>query len=106
MKYAKIYDVLKAAPLSERSDFSGWRSSSSTWVNGQRPLWIVAESEKLDLRMWIIHESGRFSVTTAGLHKQKSLNTHGPGVSKTFRNQTEMAAFLRELLFPDDRQVA
>lgn len=47
-------------------DQSGWRvKSSGHWIAGQRPLWLVAEVPRLHLKMWVTHEFGTLSVTTA-----------------------------------------
>lgn len=106
MKYAKIYAVLNDANLSYHMDRSGWRALHPTWMDNRRPLWIVAESEKLNLRMWIEHEYGVLRVTTTRLHIPEGKKAQGHSIYKTFRNQREMAAYLRELLFPDESQAA
>lgn len=106
MKYAKIYAVLNNADLSYHKDRSGWRSLHPTWMDNRRPLWIVAESEKLNLRLWVEHEYGVLRVTTTRLHIPEGMKAKRYSIQKTFRNQEEMAANLRELLFPNKREAA
>ena len=47
MKYKKIYEVLEqrrsSSPDFRYSDYSGWRSYYRSYMDRQRPLWIVAE---------------------------------------------------------------
>ena len=66
MKYQKIYDALQTGGARIDLDQSGWRANSSdNWIAGQRPLWLVAEVPRLHLKMWVTHEFGTLSVTTA-----------------------------------------
>lgn len=100
MKYQKIYDALQTGGARIDLDQSGWRvKSSGHWIAGQRPLWLVAEVPRLHLRMWVTHEFGTLSVTTAKLRaaiRQSGLSESH--TRRTFQNQREMAEYLEDLL--------
>ena len=69
MKYRRIYQTLEQYGAKITYDGSGWRHTgpTSTHIDRIRPLWIVAEAEKAGLRLWVCHEAGRLSVTTADM---------------------------------------
>ena len=69
MKYKRIYQVLEWYGARITCEGSGWRHTgpTRTYIDQVRPLWIVAEAEKAGLRLWICHEAGRLSVTTADM---------------------------------------
>ena len=103
MKYKTVYDVLARSHTRIAYEKSGWRVSRPTYLDLTRPLWIVAESPKHNLRLWITHDSGNLTVTTARL----DIDPSDPKYYKTqtrqkFRTQTGLAAYLRELLLPQE----
>ena len=65
MKYKKIYEVLEqrrsSSPDFRYSDYSGWRSYYRSYMDRQRPLWIVAVRWQTTLDY-----SGAFSVEHHG----------------------------------------
>lgn len=101
MKYKAIYDVLERSDTRITYENSGWRAARPTIVDSFRPLWIVAETPKLGLRLWICHECGQLSVTTANMNlKPDSREYHESQTHRTFRRQSEFVIYLRELLLP------
>lgn len=101
MKYKAIYDVLEQSDTHIVYENSGWRAVKPAYIDHIRPLWIVAESPRLGLRLWITHENGKLSVTIADMNcAAGSRAYHESLVRKTFRKQAELAALLRELLLP------
>ena len=67
MKYKKIYEVLEqrrsSSPDFRYSDYSGWRSYYRSYMDRQRPLWIVAEDPSAGRRLWITQERSQLSIT-------------------------------------------
>ena len=62
-------------------------------------MWIVAEAEKCGLRIWVSHDAGQMSVTTANLMlPTDSWEYHQSQTSRRFRTQGEMADYLETLL--------
>lgn len=103
MKYKAIYDVLEHSGTHISHENSGWRAVKPDYIDSIRPLWIVAESPRLGLRLWITHESGRLSVTTANMnYPSDSRAYHESHVRRTFHKQAELASYLRELLLPQE----
>ena len=100
MKYKKIYDALQTGGARIDLDQSGWRvKSSGHWFAGQRPLWLVAEVPRLHLKMWVTHEFGTLSVTTANSALPiDSRAYHESHTRRAFQNQREMAEYLEDLL--------
>ena len=100
MKYQKIYDALQTGGARIDLDQSGWRANSSdNWIAGQRPLWLVAEVPRLHLKMWVTHEFGTLSVTTANSALPiDSRAYHESHTRRAFQNQREMAEYLENLL--------
>lgn len=103
MKYQKIYDALQTGGARIDLDQSGWRvKSSGHWIAGQRPLWLVAEVPRLHLRMWVTHEFGTLSVTTANSALPiDSRAYHESHTRRTFQNQREMAEYLGGSTVPE-----
>lgn len=102
MKYQKIYQVLEKHSVHIRHDASGWcYGKAKSYVQLIRPLWIVAETD--GLRLWISHDAGRLSVTTADrrLHCD-SRQYHESHKCRSFRTQAEMAAYLDQLFQDED----
>ena len=104
MKYQKIYDALQTGGARIDLDQSGWRANSSdNWIASQRPLWLVAEVPRLHLRMWVTHEFGTLSVTTANSALPiDSRAYHESHTRRVFQNQRQMAEYLEELLSRKD----
>ena len=101
MKYKAIYDVLEQSHTCISYEGSGWRAARPTYHDLTTPLWIIAEAPRLNLRLWIIHDSGRLSVSTANTALDpKSRDYYQP--RKYFRTQAELADYLRELLLPQE----
>ena len=71
MKYKKIYEVLEqrrsSSPDFRYSDYSGWRSYYRSYMDRQRPLWIVAEDPSAGRRLWITQERSQLSITVTQL---------------------------------------
>ena len=100
MKYKRIYDTLQTSGARIVLDQSGWRANSSdNWIASQRPLWLVAEVPRLHLRMWVTHEFGTLSVTTANSALPiDSRAYHESHTRRVFQNQRQMAEYFEELL--------
>ena len=99
MKYKKIYEVLEqrrsSSPGFRYSDYSGWRSYYRSYMDRQRPLWIVAEDPSAGRRLWITQERSQLSITICKMNSEG----HNCGVSHRLpcKNRTELAATLRTL---------
>ena len=107
MKYKAIYKVLVDAHIHNRTDLSGWRSARPSYIDRQRPLWIVAESKERGLRIWICHEFGKLSITTANLKLPCNSKEYHESQKRYYcKNQKEMANILRELLLPQSGRCA
>lgn len=103
MKYKAIYNVLEQSHTRISYENSGWRAARPDYSDHCRPLWIVAESQQHNLRLWITHECGVLSVTTARLDQDTSSRAyHESQICKKFRTQERLAAYLRELLLPQE----
>ncbi|WP_297720822.1 hypothetical protein [Intestinimonas sp.] len=100
MKYKRIYDTLQTSGARIVLDQSGWRANSSdNWIASQRPLWLVVEVPRLHLRMWVAHEFGTLSVTTANSAlPTDSRAYHESNTRRVFQNQCQMAKYLEDLL--------
>lgn len=103
MKYKAIYDVLARSHARISHEDSGWRVARPTYSDHTRPLWIVAEAPRVGLRLWVTHYNGDLTVTTARLDLDpQSREYHETQKRKPFRTQAELAAYLRELLLPQE----
>ena len=101
MKYKRIYETLERYGARISYDDSGWRRAGrfQTYIDRIRPLWIVAEAKKQGLRLWVCHDAGRLSVTTADMTlPTDSREYHKSQTSRRFRTQGEMADYLETLL--------
>ena len=101
MKYRRIYQALEQCGAKITYDGSGRRHTgpASTLIDRIRPLWIVAEAEKAGLRLWVCHEAGRLSVTTADMTLSvDSRAYHQSQTHRDFRIQGELAGYLETLL--------
>ena len=98
MKYKRIYQALEKNGAKISYDNSGWRYPG-THVQRTRPLWIVAEAQKRGLRIWVSHDAGRLSVTTADMTLPiDSREYHQSQTRCKFRTQGELADYLETLL--------
>lgn len=52
-RFKEIYKLLFTADLDEISDHSNWHKINPSYVEKNRPLWIIAESKILNKRIWI-----------------------------------------------------
>lgn len=100
-KYREIYEILFNADLDEVSDHSTWFKSNQDWVDKNRPLWIIAESRIINKRIWVCQDFGKLEVTTATLNLPcNSIAYSNSFKHATFKNQKEMANYLKLLLEP------
>lgn len=84
MKYSKIYALLNERARQVAgfhiSDHSYWRSTVQNWLTRNQPLWIVVEDPSINRRIWIGHERGQFSLSTArldlGINSRAYHNSH------------------------------
>lgn len=101
MKYKRIYQVLEQHGANIAYENSGWRYAGrfQTYIQRTRPLWIVAESKKRNLRLWVCHDAGCLSVTTADMSLSiDSREYHQSQTRKDFHTQKELADYLETLL--------
>ena len=99
MKYQKIYDVLHRHPEMRVNDQSYWHSGRAGYIAAVRPLYLIIEAPGAGLRIWISHESKRYSVTAADM----TLDCNSREYHQSFRrypchNQTETAGMLEQLV--------
>lgn len=100
-KYKDVYKLIFNADLDEVKDFSNWYRKNQNFVEMKRPLWIILESKILNKRIWITHDFGELSITTAQLDLDiNSIDYHNSYVWKKFNNQKEMSHYLKDLLEP------
>ena len=99
MKYKKIYEVLEqrrsSSPDFRYSDYSGWRSYYRSYMDRQRPLWIVAEDPSAGRRLWITQERSQLSITVGPMDHER--RNHGHAHTISCRNQADMCATLYNL---------
>lgn len=99
MKYQKIYDVLHHHPKLRVNDRSYWSSGQTGYIAAIRPLYLIIEAPGAGLRIWVSHESNRYSVTAADMTLDcNSCEYHQSFRRYPCRNQTETAEKLEELL--------
>ena len=107
MKYRAIYKVLGEAHIQNRIDHSGWCAARPSYLDSQRPLWLVVESKERGLRVWICHESGKMSITTANLNLPCDSREYSQSFQHYYCNtQKEMADTLRKLVLPQEGRCA
>ena len=99
MKYPKIYDVLHRQPKLHVNDQSYWHSSQSGYIAAIRPLYLIIEAPEAGLRIWVNHESGKYSISAADMtFSCNSREYHQSFHRYLCRNQMETAEKLEELL--------
>ena len=101
MKYRRIYQTLQKHGVRISYEDSGWRYEGmhQTYIRRTRPLWIVAEAERRGLHLWVCHDAGCLSVTTADMTLPiDSREYHQSRTRRDFRTQGEMADYLDCLL--------
>ncbi len=101
-KYKEIYKLIFTADIDNISDYSNWMyKGNKNYVEINRPLWIVMESKIINKRIWISHEFGKLSLTTAQLNLDiDSKEYHDSYEWYSFTNQIELCNKLEELLKP------
>ncbi len=101
-KYKEIYKLIFTADIDNISDYSDWMyKGNKNYVEINRPLWIVMESKIINKRIWISHEFGKLSLTTAQLNLDiDSKEYHDSYEWYSFTNQIELCNKLEELLKP------
>lgn len=100
-RYKEIYELIFKADLDEVSDHSYWYKENKSYVEEHRPLWIIAESKILNKRIWIIQDFGELKISTADLDLDIRTNEYSRSyIHKVFKNQKEMAKYLKGLLKP------
>lgn len=99
MKYKKIYGALEqcqsSRPGFRYSDYSGWRSYQRSYIDRQRPLWIVVEDPSVGRRLWITQERSQLSITVGPMDHERRNYGHAHTIS--CRNQADMCAALHKL---------
>lgn len=100
-KYKEIYKVIFTADLDLISDHSYWHLENPSYVERHKPLWIICESKLIGKRIWISEDFGEKQISTASLDFDvKSREYSDSYKHRNFNNQTEMVAYLKELLEP------
>jgi hypothetical protein len=99
MKYRAIYKVIQDSADTTVNDRSNWRKHNQTLIDRWKPLWIILENRRVNLRLWVIHEHGKLKVDTA----QLDLNCNSKEYSDSQKRyicetQSDMAALLKRLL--------
>lgn len=74
---------------------SGWRSYYRSYMDRQRPLWIVAEDPSAGRRLWITQERSQLSITVGPMDHER--RNHGHAHTISCRNQADMCATLYKL---------
>ncbi len=98
MKYARIYRVLENSHA-KIYDRSPWRESPNSYLASYRPLWIILEDDRLHLRVWVTHEFGKLTVTTADMSLHCDSRAYHESMQRhRFLKQADMAQFLDALL--------
>ena len=101
-KYRELYKIIFTADIDAISDYSNWlHSGQKSYVEMNRPLWIVMEVGKINKRMWICHEWGKLTITTAQLDLDvDSKEYHDSHQRYSFSNQRDLCSKLKEILEP------
>ena len=101
-KYRELYKLIFTADIDTISDYSNWlHSVQKGYVEMNRPLWIVMEVSKINKRMWICHEWGKLTITTAQLDLDvDSKEYHDSHQRYSFSNQRDLCSKLKEILEP------
>lgn len=101
-KYRELYKIIFNADIDRIADHSNWlHSEEKNYVEIHRPLWIVMESKKINKRIWICHEWGKLTISTAQLDLDvDSREYHDSHQQYSFSNQRDLCNKLKELLEP------
>ncbi len=101
-KYKDIYKLIFNADIDTISDYSNWmREGHKNYVEIKRPLWIVMESKIVNKRIWISHDFGELSISTAQLDLDiNSSAYHESHKWYKFNTQAELCDKLKEMLDP------
>ena len=101
-KYRELYKLIFTADIDTISDYSNWlHNGQKSYVEMNRPLWIVMEVSKINKRMWICHEWGKLTITTAQLDLDvDSKEYHDSHQRYSFSNQRDLCSKLKEILEP------
>jgi len=100
-KYKEIYKIIFTADLDSVSDYLYWHLENPSYVEKNKPLWVVCESKLIGKRIWITEDFGEKEITTADL----DLNINSIKYSESYKRRTftahdEMVSYLNELLKP------
>lgn len=103
MRYRKIYDVIGKYPGVYVNDRSYWRLGQQGYIGYTHPLDVFLEVPKAGLRIWVNHEYGKYTISTADM----TFPTSSQEYYRSFRrykchSQTEMAETLEHLLHEED----
>ena len=101
-KYKEIYKLIFNADIDTISDYSYWmKNGEKDYVEINRPLWIVMESKKANKRIWICHDFGQLSITTAQLDLDiNSSAYHDSYKYYYFKNQRDLVDELKKIIEP------
>ena len=101
-KYKEIYKLIFNADIDTISDYSYWmKNGEKDYVEINRPLWIVMESKKANKRIWICHDFGQLSITTAQLDLDiNSSGYHDSYKYYYFKNQRDLVDELKKIIEP------
>ena len=99
MKYKAVYRVIRESSGTEMKDFSNWQKPVQTLVDTWRPLWIILENKRVNLRIWVTHEHGELRITTAQLDLDCKSREYSESHRRYYpKKQSDMAALLGKLL--------
>ena len=99
MKYKAIYKVIRESSGTEMKDFSNWQKSVQTIVDIWKPLWIILENRRINLRIWVTHEHKKYRITTAQLDLDCKSREYSESQRRYYpKKQSDMAALLEKLL--------
>jgi len=99
MKYKAIYDVINNSGGTIMTDRSRWQKGILSMEDKVRPLWIILENRRVNLRLWVIHEYGELKITTAQLDLDCNSKEYSDSHKRyKFRKQSEIAERLRKIL--------
>ena len=101
-KYKEIYKLIFNADIDTISDYSYWmKNGEKDYVEINRPLWIVMESKKANKRIWIGHDFGQLSITTAQLDLDINSSAYHDGYKYYyFKNQRDLVDELKKIIEP------
>ena len=112
MKFPEIYAILHQRAIDKCSvgfkmtDISGWKKKVQSLLDHWRPLWIIVEDTASNKRIWITKNQGDLEITTANLSLDvNSREYYDTQVRAEFRNQKQMAEYLRKLFESESEAV-